>query len=170
MQLAIRLEVPADIPAIYQLHAAAFKSDAEARLVGALRTNGALLLSLVAEADGELVGHIAFSAVVIDSEASSQVGVGLAPLAVAPMHQRQGVGGKLVEEGLRRLRSTGHRWCVVLGHAHYYPRYGFVLAKTYGIRWEKPVPDNIFFVQALTPGGLDGVSGTARYRPEFDAL
>lgn len=86
------------------------------------------------------------------------------------MHQRQGVGGKLVEEGLRRLRSTGHRWCVVLGHAHYYPRYGFVLAKTYGIRWEKPVPDNIFFVQALTPGGLDGVSGTARYRPEFDAL
>jgi len=71
VQLAIRSELPADTPAIYQLHAAAFHSDAEARLVGALRTNGALLLSLVAEADGELVGHIAFSAVVIDSEASA---------------------------------------------------------------------------------------------------
>lgn len=170
MRLAIRSEVPADIPVIYQLTAAAFNSDAEARLVGALRASGALLLSLVAEADGELVGHIAFSPVVIDAEGSSLVGVGLAPLAVAPMHQRQGVGGKLVEEGLRRLRHAGHRWCVVLGHANYYPRYGFVLARTHGIRWEKPVPDNIFFVQALTPDGLEGVSGIARYRPEFDAL
>ena len=170
MQLAIRPEIPADIPAIYQLNAAAFGSDAEARLVDALRANGALLLSLVAEADGELVGHIAFSPVVIDSEESSLVGVGLAPLAVAPLHQRQGAGSKLVEEGLRRLRSAGHRWCVVLGHADYYPRFGFVLARTHGIRWEKPVPDNVFFVQALIPGGLDGISGTVRYRPEFDAL
>jgi putative acetyltransferase len=168
--LAIRSEIPADIPAIYQLNAAAFHSDAEARLVDALRANGALLLSLVAEADGELVGHIGFSPVVIDSQASLLVGVGLAPLAVAPRHQRQGVGGKLIEEGLRRLRTAGHRWCVVLGHANYYPRYGFVLARTHGIRWEKPVPDNIFFVQALTPNGLDGVAGTVRYRPEFDAL
>lgn len=170
MPLSIRTEDPADVPAIYQLNAAAFKGDAEARLVGALRTNGALLLSLVAEADGELVGHISFSPVVIDSEASSLVGVGLAPLAVAPRHQRHGVGSKLVEEGLRCLRAAGHRWCVVLGHANYYPRFGFVLARTHRIRWEKPVPDDIFFVQALAPGGLDGVTGTARYRPEFDAL
>jgi len=166
----IRSEVPADIPTVFQINAAAFDSEAEAWLVDALRASGALLLSLVAEAGGELVGHIAFSPVVIDSAASSLAGVGLAPMAVAPRYQRQGIGTLLVEEGLRRLRTAGHRWCVVLGHANYYPRYGFVLAKTHGIRWEKPVPDNIFFVQALTPGGLDGVSGTARYRPEFDLL
>lgn len=112
----------------------------------------------------DLEGTIGFSPVVIDSQASLLVGVGLAPLAVAPRHQRKGIGGKLIEEGLRRLRSAGHRWCVVLGHADYYLRYGFVLARTHGIRWEKPVPDNIFSVQALTPDGLDGVSGTARYR------
>ena len=140
MQFAIRPEIPADLSAIYQLNAAAFGRDAEARLVDALRANGALLLSLVAEADGELVGHIAFSSVVIDSEASPLVGVGLAPLAVAPMHQRHGAGSRLVKEGLRCLRTAGHCWCVVLGHANYYPRFGFVLARTHGIRWEKPIP------------------------------
>lgn len=170
MSLRIREETPTDEAAIYQVHVAAFETDAEARLVAALRAGGALVLSLVAEADGELVGHIAFSPVVIASKDEVHSGMGLGPMAVVPRCQRQGIGGKLIEAGLRLLRDAGHPFCVVLGHADYYPRHGFIQASMYGIRWEKPVPDEVFFLQALRPGALAGVSGTVRYRPEFDAV
>jgi putative acetyltransferase len=127
-------------------------------------------LSLVAEADLDIVGHIAFSPVVVDSAQETSYGVGLAPMAVAPAHQRQGIGGKLIDDGLRRLRDAGHRFCVVLGHAEYYPRHGFARASDFGIRWERQVPDDVFFVRELAQGGLSGVSGTVRYRREFDAV
>jgi putative acetyltransferase len=138
--------------------------------VDALRAAGALTLSLVAEADGEIVGHIAFSPVVVSSSRRATQGVGLGPMAVAPARQRQGIGGRLIEDGLRRLKGAGHRFCVVLGHAEYYPRHGFTRASDLGIRWERPVPDDVFFVRELAPEGLEGVSGTVRYRPEFDAV
>ena len=170
MRIEIREETPGDVAAIYALNASAFETDAEARLVDALRANNGLSLSLVASADGEVVGHIAFSLVVIESETRTVHGLGLAPMAVSPAHQRRGIGGRLIDEGLRRLRATGHPLCVVLGHANYYPRHGFVRASTHGIRWEKPVPDDVFFVQELTPGGLAGVSGVVRYRPELDEV
>jgi putative acetyltransferase len=170
MRSVIREEVPADAPATHRLNATAFETDAEAKLVDALRAAGALTLSLVAEANGEIVGHIAFSPVVVDSATRTSHGVGLAPMAVAPAYQRQGIGGKLIDEGLRRLRDAGHRFCVVLGHAEYYPRHGFTRAREVGMRWERPVPDDIFFVRELAPEGLAGVSGTVRYRPEFDAV
>lgn len=170
MQIEIREETQADLSAIQALNTAAFESDAEARLVDALRAKQALSLSLVAVKDGEIVGHIAFSPVVVESAARKVAGVGLAPMAVAPAHQRRGIGGRLIEEGLRRLRREGQPLCVVLGHADYYPRHGFVRASSLGIRWEKPVPEDVFFVQELKPGGMVGVSGVARYRPEFDAV
>lgn len=170
MQVAIRDETPADVSAIHRLHASAFESDAEARLVDALRASGALTLSLVAIVDGEVVGHIAFSPVVVESAIESWPGIGLGPMAVTAELRGRGIGGKLVEEGRRRLRADGHALCVVLGHADYYPRHGFVRASLHGIRWEKPVPDEVFFVQELVPGGLVGVTGTVRYRPEFDAV
>jgi putative acetyltransferase len=170
VQLVVREETAADVAAIHRLNATAFETDAEARLVDALRTNGALTLSLVAEADGEIVGHIAFSPIVVDSNGRLVPGVGLAPMAVAPQRQRQGIGGRLIAEGLQRLRSAGHPFCVVLGHAEYYPHHGFVRASSHGIRWEHPVPDDVFFVQELAHGGLAGVSGIVRYRPELDAV
>jgi putative acetyltransferase len=170
MQIEIREETPADIAAIRALNVSAFETDGEARLVDALRANAALSLSLVAVASGEVIGHIAFSPVVIESEARAAQGVGLAPMAVSPAHQRQGIGGKLIEEGLRRLGAAGHPLCVVLGHADYYPRHGFVRASSHNLRWEKPVPDEVFFVQRLSPDGLDGVWGVVRFRPEFDAV
>lgn len=170
MLLEIREETSADVSAIHALNAAAFETDAEARLVDALRANGALDLSLVALADGAVVGHVAFSAVTVTSDARTARGVGLAPMAVAPSFQRRGVGGRLIEEGLRRLRARGEPFCVVLGHASYYPRHGFAKASDHGIRWEKPAPDEVFFVQELVAGGLRGVSGVVRYRPELDAV
>jgi putative acetyltransferase len=170
MPSVIREEAPGDAAAIHRLNTTAFDTDAEAKLVDALRAAGALTLSLVAETGGEIVGHIAFSPVVVDSGRHTSQGVGLAPMAVAPAYQRQGIGGRLIDDGLRRLRDAGQRFCVVLGHAEYYPRHGFARASAFGVRWERPVPDDVFFIRELTPGGLAGVSGTVRYRPEFDAV
>lgn len=167
MVIHVRAETPGDAAAIHALNLAAFGSDAEARLVDALRANGGLSVSLVAILEGAVVGHIAFSPVTIASEAHVVRGVGLAPMAVAPTHQRRGIGGRLIEEGLRGLRAMGVPFCVVLGHAAYYPRHGFERASARGIRWEKPAPEDVFFVQEITPGGLRGVSGVARYRPEL---
>lgn len=167
----IREERPADRAAIHAVNAAAFETDAEARLVDALRAGGGLLLSLVAELGGELVGHIAFSPVTVTRpDGSLAAGVGLAPMAVVPRLQRAGIGGRLIAEGLRRLREAGHRLCVVVGHPAYYPRHGFVPAGPLGLAWDRPVPDDVFLVQALVPGGLDGVTGVVRYLPIFDAV
>jgi putative acetyltransferase len=172
--MSIRPETAADAAAIFRLNVAAFPTDVEARLVDALRTAAGLVLSLVAE-EGEsgdperIVGHIAFSTVTVTAAGGGVVrGVGLAPMAVAPFRQRTGIGRRLIEEGLHRLREAGHRFCVVLGHPAYYPRHGFVVARDYDIRWAQAVPDEIFMVRALVPGGLDGVTGVVHYRPEFD--
>lgn len=168
MKYTIREEAPGDETAIHRVNAAAFETDAEARLVDTLRDAQALTLSLVAEVDGEIVGHIAFSPVTVTSNGEIFHGVGLAPMAVLPTRQRSGLGGQLIAEGLRLLREREHPFCVVLGHASYYPRHGFVRASLLGIRWEHDVPDEVFFVQELIEGGLRGVRGVVRYRPELD--
>ena len=175
--LRFRPEAPGDVPAIHDLNAAAFETGAEARLVDALRAAGKLTLSLVAEAGAGLAGHIAFSPVTLTSP-SGQVtrGVGLAPMAVLPALQRQGLGSRLVTEGLALLRGREHPFCVVLGHPDYYPRFGFGPASAFGVRWEREVPDGVFMIQPLRPGGLDGLGGppgaeaVVRYAPEFDAV
>lgn len=168
--MVIREEREADVAAIHALERAAFESDGEARLVDALRASGALLLSLVAEHEGRIVGHIAFSPVTVSGEQGRWLGVGLAPMAVLSDRRGQGIGGRLIAEGLARLRSAGQPFCAVLGHADYYPRHGFVRASLHGIRWDRPVPDEVFFVQALRPGGLDGVAGVLSYASQFDDL
>src|SRR5215472_6071880 len=144
MQLKIRDEMPADATSIHALNAAAFETDAEARLVDALRAHGRLLLSLVAVEDTALVGHIAFSPVTITRHDGAVVeGIGLGPMAVTRERQRLGIGGRLVRTGLDRLRVAGHRFCVVLGHAAYYPCFGFERASKFGIRWERDVADDV---------------------------
>lgn len=168
MKFEVRQETREDKAAVHALNASAFESDAEARLIDALRAGGALTLSLVAVVDGKVVGHIAFSPIAVEAAGRVVHGVGLAPMAVAPSHQRQGIGGRLIERGLQLLRAQGHPFCVVLGHPDYYPRHGFVQASLHGLRWEQG-HDDAFFVQALTADGLSGVSGVVRYRPEFDA-
>lgn len=169
MSWTVRPERPLDVDAIHAVNAAAFPTALEADLVDALRAAGALTLSLVATESDSVVGHIAFSPVTVTrADGTTVTGVGLGPMAVLPRRQRAGAGSALVEEGLRRLRALGARFCVVLGHPDYYPRFGFAPASGSHLRWEHPAPDEAFLAVALTPGGLDGVTGVVRYRPEFD--
>jgi len=168
--ITIRPEEPGDAVAVFRINERAFGRPDEARLVEALRVAGAATLSLVAEKEGDIVGHILFSPVVITSSAGVFTATGLAPMAVTPSQQRLGIGSTLVEEGLDRLRRAGHGLVIVLGHHDYYPRFGFVPASRYGLRWEHEAPDDAFMAMELVPGWLGGRTGIVSYRPEFDGV
>lgn len=162
----IRSEQPEDIEAITRINDAAFNGPGEGKLVGLLRDAGALTLSLVAELDGQLVGHIAFSEVT----AGPHRGLGLAPVAVLPSHQRRGVGSELIKRGLLEATQRGWKFCVLVGHPSYYARFGFEPGARHSLAWDVPGHDDAFMVKALVPRGLDGVSGLVSYRPEFRSL
>jgi putative acetyltransferase len=164
----IRPERPGDADAIRHVNERAFGQAAEARLVDALREAGVLTLSLVAESAGMVVGHLAFSPVTIAGPAGTREAVGLAPMAVLPERQGQGIGALLVRAGLEALRAAGHGAVVVLGHPHYYPRFGFAPASRWGLRWERDCPDEAFMALELRAGALEGAGGVVRFRPEFD--
>jgi len=167
--MTVRPEKPEDVPAIRVVNEQAFGRAAEADLVDALRRNGKATLSLIAEDNARIVGHILFSPVTIQSNETELTGAGLAPLAVVPDRQNQGIGSMLVEEGLRRLREAGHRFVVVLGHPNYYPRFGFVPASRFNIKSEYDVADEVFMAMELQAGALQDQSGIARYQQEFNA-
>lgn len=167
----IRPERPGNAATIRAVNERAFGQPAEAALVDALRAAGALTLSLVAEEAGAVVGHIAFSPVTIHAPGGACGAVGLAPMAVLPGSQRRGVGKRLVCAGLAALREAGHGAVVVLGHPGYYPRFGFVPAERFGLRWEHACPPEAFMALELTPGALaEARGGVVRYRPEFAAV
>lgn len=110
-----------------------------------------------------VVGHILFIHVTIESRGTSFTAVGLGPMAVLPAHQRKGIGLQLVRAGLEECRLLGHEDVVVLGHPDYYPRFGFVRASTYGIRWEHDAPYEAFMVLELRRGALSGIIGMVKY-------
>ncbi|HJQ26168.1 MAG TPA: N-acetyltransferase [Blastocatellia bacterium] len=168
--ILIRTEQPEDIAAIRRVNERAFDNPLEANLVDLLRERGKITLSLVAVHDAQVVGHILFSPVVIEAAAQPVAAVGLAPMAVLPEWQRQGVGSRLVRAGLDECRRLGHRAAVVLGHANYYPRFGFVPASRYHIGSEYDVPDEVFMAMELQPGALADCAGIARYQPEFNEV
>ena len=165
--LIIRAETEADHVAVRRVNERAFNRPGEADLVDALRKNAQPQISLVAELDGQVVGHIFFSPVLIESEASRFTALGLAPMAVLPEFQNQAIGSELVRRGLEECRSMGHDVVVVLGHPEYYPRFGFVPAKEKGLRCEYQVPDEVFMAVELREGALAGREGVVKYRPEF---
>lgn len=168
--MRVRDECPDDFDAVRAINEAAFGQPAEARLVDALRANCKTCLSLVA-VDGDcVVGHILFTPVTIDGASIGAVGMGLAPMAVRPHRQRQGVGTALVKEGLARLRESGCPYVVVLGHPDYYPRFGFQRASAYALRCEWEAPDEAFMVCVLNSERIPTQGGVVRYRPEFGAV
>lgn len=164
--MRIRPETEADRAAVRALNEAAFETPAEAELVERLRREEMSLVSLVAEVDGTLVGHILFSPVSLTDRPQLNL-MGLAPMAVAPECQRKGIGSALVREGLARCKELGCAAVVVVGHAGYYPRFGFVPAARYALRCEYDVPADAFMVAELDAGALNGASGLVRYADAF---
>jgi putative acetyltransferase len=166
VRVLIRPEQPGDWLAVHHVNESAFNGHVEVDLVDALRRQVSDLISLVAEYDGSVVGHILFSPVALSDHPELRI-MGLAPMAVAPAHQRTGIGSALVEAGVERCRELGFGAVAVLGHAQYYPRFGFRPAKGFGIGCEYDVPDEVFMMLELRPGFLDGVSGVIKYHDVF---
>ena len=151
-------EQPGDAAVIHAVHAASFPTDAEARLVSLLRAAGHLRVSLLAEVDGALAGHVAFSPV---SAATGALGVGLAPVAVLEAHRCQGIAARLIEAGLAACRSAGFGWAVVMGEPAYYSRFGFRPASAFGLTDEYE-GGPAFQVVELVAGGLPSGAGLVR--------
>jgi putative acetyltransferase len=168
--MILRPETTEDYEAVHRVNELAFGQPNEADLVDALRPNAQPYISLVAVLDDQIVGHIFFSPVSIESESSTSTAMGLAPMAVLPEFQRQGIGSQLVWEGLKECRRIGHEVVVVVGHPEYYPRFGFAPARPKGLRCEYDVPDDVFMVAELTPEALAGRQGLVKYRPEFNQV
>lgn len=178
--ICISTETIEDHEAVRRVNELAFGQPNEADLVDALREKARSYVSLVAVADEQVapksdklpasrrvVGHVFFSPVSIETESGAFTAMGLAPMAVLPEHQNQGIGSQLVLEGLKECRRLGENIVVVLGHPNYYPRFGFVPASLKGLRSEYDVPDEVFMVTELTEGALAGRRGLVKYHPEF---
>jgi putative acetyltransferase len=164
--IVIRSESEGDVAVISEVTVAAFKTLAisdhtEQFVIAALRAADALAISLVAEVDGRVVGHIAFSPVTISDGSSGWYGLG--PVSVLPGHQRRGIGGALIQEGLSRLKRLGARGCCLVGHPEYYRRFGFENIR--GLVHEG-VPEEVFFALSL-----DGYipQGTVEFHEGFKA-
>jgi putative acetyltransferase len=163
--MIIRDEVPVDIEAIRSVVTAAFDgarhaSGSEAAIVDALRANGALTLSLVAVEDGAVVGHAAYSPVLIDGKDAGWFGLG--PIAVMDSVQRRGIGKALIESGIRRLTTMGAHGCVVLGEPAYYGRFGF--ESDANLRF--PGAPEQYFQRLLLNGRVP--AGLVEYHSAFD--
>ena len=164
--LSIRPEKPGEHETVRAINRRAFGGEDEARLVDNLRGAGLVRLSLVAVRDDEMVGHILFSELLIETEEGTLDALALAPVAVVPEHHRKGIGSELVGRGLEACRAAGHRIVIVLGHPDFYPRFGFSpdLAKNLSA----PFSGDAFMAAELVPGALDGVAGTVKYPAAFD--
>lgn len=179
--MQIRAEKPEDKAAIYALNKAAFETDAEAKLVDRLRVQATSYVSLVAEMDGEIVGHIMFTPVTMVRKLAgvtikslvknkSLKIMGLAPLSVSPEHQFTGIGTALVKAGFEACKAIDYTACVVLGNPLYYRRFGFVNSSEFKIDSEFRIPKELFMAAELTKNALRWRSGRALYHPEFADL
>jgi putative acetyltransferase len=148
--LVIRDEMAADIPAIAEVTIAAFKTlevsnQTEHYIIAALRAAKALTVSLVAEVEARVVGHIAFSPVTMSDGSPGWFGLG--PVSVLPDHQRRGIGSALIQAGLARLKALGAQGCCLVGHPGYYGRFGFRNVEGLGL---EGVPPEAFFALAFS--------------------
>lgn len=143
--ITIRNETPDDVGAIAEVTIAAFKTleisnHTEQFIIAALRAAKALTVSLVAEMDGRVLGHVAFSPVALSDGTPDWYGLG--PVSVLPAHQRKGIGKALIVEGLARIKDLNARGCCLVGHPEYYRQFGFRNVSGLG---HEGVPPEVFF-------------------------
>jgi putative acetyltransferase len=164
---SIRPEQPGDIAAVHRVNADAFGRPNEADLVDALRANGKAILSLVADLDGLVVGHVFFTEMLVEPGFAPRV-IALGPLAVLPPYQRQGIGSALVRQGIEDCRSLRYDLLLLLGEPEYYGRFGFVNAPELGLRLSDHMTEratNAFQVIELKPGSAG--NAIVRYADKF---
>jgi putative acetyltransferase len=164
--MIIRPEQPSDQSEVHAINISAFETPAEADLVDALRAQADPVVSLVAECDGQVLGHILFSKVTLAGHPDIAI-MGLAPMAVLSEHQRKGIGSALINAGIEACKQLGTAALVVLGHPGYYPKFGFVSSAQFGIKSDYEVPDDVFLAMELQPNALEGRSGTISYHSAF---
>ena len=170
MEILIRQEQKKDWDSVYSVVKAAFEGTEHADgdeqdLVNRLRKSEAFIpeLSLVAEWEGKIIGHILFTKLKIGNNEF----LALAPVSVLPEYQGQGVGEKLIKAGYLLAKKLGFCSVIVVGHPTYYPRFGYTPASRWNISAPFEVPDNCFMAIELTKDGLKGVSGSVEYPQEF---
>ncbi len=169
-KITFRKETPKDRGAVYTILEQAFGQSDEAELVCRLRNSDAFIpdLSIVAQQVDRIVGYLLFTRVTIISSNHKHTSLALAPVAVTPELQSKGVGSALIEFGLSGCRELGYSSVIVLGHAEYYPRFGFEPAAKWAISCPFLVPSKNFMALELYPGALHDVRGVVRYAKEFD--
>ena len=175
IEIIVRQEVPRDYKETEDVVKKAFEhaehaGHTEHILVSRLRKGDAFIkeLSLVATANGKIIGHILFTRLEIIDGNKVYPSLGLAPLSVLPEYQRTGVGKLLMEEGLKRCTDLGYTSVILLGHPTYYPRFGFKKASEFQIKASFPAPDEAFMAIELVPGSLSKAQGTVKFPEEFE--
>lgn len=163
--VVIRTEQPGDRAAVRKVNEAAFGQPDEADLVERLREEGVVLLSLVAEFDSEIVGHVLFSRMTVEGDHGSLPAVSLAPVAVLPEFQRGGIGSDMIRAGLKMLQECGEKIVIVLGEPDYYARFGFAPERARDI--DSPFPSEYFMALELNAGAGERLRGTAKYPAAF---
>jgi putative acetyltransferase len=171
MNLKIRQETKDNFNEISEVNRLAFGRDNEAKLVNQLRYSDAFVpgLSLIATIDDKIVGHILFTKIKIVSDEGNEFdSLALAPITVRPEYQRKGIGGHLIRAGLEKAKESGFKSVILLGHKHYYPKFGFVPADKWDIKPPFDVPADVFMGLELVENGLKNISGTVKYPKEFE--
>lgn len=169
MKITIEAETHDDYDKITKLHTEAFNGDNEAKLVEKLRKTQKynFKLSLVAKYKNQIIGHVLFYPVEINTGVKKCKTLALAPISVLPNSQHQGVGSRLIRKGLEKARRLRFKSVIVVGHSEYYPRFGFKKASEYGISAPFDVPDTAIFAIELEKDGLKNCSGIVEYPKEF---
>lgn len=173
-EINIRQEQEIDHAAVFGVIEAAFKSEVlsdhkEQFLVERLRASRSFVpeLSLIAELNQEVIGHILLTKIQINNAKGSNQSLALAPVSVHPAHQGKGVGGRLIKKAHVVAKHLGFKSIVLLGHEEYYPRFGYELTSKYGINLPFEAPEANCMVLSLAENGLDGVHGMVEYDKAF---
>lgn len=169
--MLIRTETNKDFEEVFKLNYLAFDNrEDESKLIERIRLSDEFIpeLSIVAEMDHEIVGHILLSKAVVEDTEKEYTVIVLAPIAVKPNYQKQGVGSLLIEEGIRRCSSLGYSIILLIGHPTYYPRLGFRPARQFGFELKQfEVSDEVFMVYEVEEGKLQEIHGELKYPKAF---